>query len=63
VFSPEGRVVELRSSEPKGLVLDRPELDKWLREKAQEKGAELWITEARGLMEEALFHYQGSGGV
>ena len=59
VFSPEGRVVELHSSEPKGLVVDRPELDKWLREKAQEKGAELWITEARGLTEEALFTTKG----
>ncbi|MGC9075001.1 MAG: geranylgeranyl reductase family protein [Candidatus Bipolaricaulaceae bacterium] len=49
VFSPQGRVVELRADEVKGLVLDRPRLDWWLREKAQESGVEIWTAEARGL--------------
>jgi len=59
VFSPEGRVAELRSDKPKGLVLDRPELDKWLRENAQEKGAEFWVAEARGLTDKAVSTTKG----
>lgn len=49
LFSPQKRSVELRSEEPKGLVLDRVALDRWLRERAQEAGAEIWPAQAQDL--------------
>ncbi len=49
VVSPSGKQVELRAKEAKAVVLDRKQLDAWLRFQAQEKGAEIWFTEARGL--------------
>ncbi len=59
VFSPQGRMVELRADEAKGLVLDRPGLDRWLREKAQESGVEIWHAEAQGLEGGKLFTAKG----
>lgn len=47
LFSPQGQMAELRAATVKGVVLDRPALDKWLKEKAQEKGAEFWPVEAK----------------
>jgi len=42
VFGPDGPVLELRAENPKAVVLDRTGLDRWLRQKAQEQGAEFW---------------------
>ncbi len=60
VVSPQGRVAELRAKGVKGVVLDRAGLDRWLREKAQEKGAEFWPSTAKGLDGEKLATARGA---
>lgn len=59
IFSPQGRVAELRADGVKGLVLDRPGLDKWLREKAQENGVEIRSAKALGLEDGRLLTTEG----
>ncbi len=46
VFSPKGKVYEIRGEKPKGLVLDRTGLNRWLRSQAEKAGAEILRTEA-----------------
>lgn len=49
VVFPQGKTVELRAAETKAVVLDRRNLDPWLRAQAQEAGAEVWPVGAKGL--------------
>jgi flavin-dependent dehydrogenase len=59
VISPRGRAVEIRAEEAKGLVLDRTGLNRWLRERAQEKGATLIPAAFRALRGETLVTTKG----
>ncbi|QAA76325.1 MAG: hypothetical protein BIP78_0559 [Candidatus Bipolaricaulis sibiricus] len=42
VHAPGGRTVEFSAPQPRGYVLDRRGLDRWLLERAAEAGAEVW---------------------
>lgn len=46
VYAPGGASVQFRSPEPRGLVLDRAGLDRWLLGQAQEAGVTTWIGHA-----------------
>lgn len=60
VVSPKGKTVELRAGSPKAVVLDRKALDRFLREKAEDEGAEIrWIS-AKGLHGTTLLTDRGS---
>ncbi|MBC7318058.1 geranylgeranyl reductase family protein [Candidatus Bipolaricaulota bacterium] len=59
VYSPTGKVAELRAEEPKGLVLDRLALNQWLLKKAQEKGAAFWPISAREFAEDFVLTEKG----
>lgn len=49
VFSPKGKTYEIRGEKPKGVVLDRTGLNRWLRSRAEEAGTLILSYEACAL--------------
>lgn len=54
IIRPSGKVYELRAKKPKGLVMDRTGLNHWLRQTAQESGADIWSVAAKGIEDGAV---------
>ena len=50
IFSPKGKIYEIRAEKPKGLVLDRTGLNRWLRSRAEDAGVEILSTEALAIL-------------
>ena len=62
VFSPKGEVYEIRGEKPKGMVLDRTGLNRWLRGQAEEAGAAILPSEARAIRGKTLVTKKGEVG-
>lgn len=60
LFFPDEKMAELRAEETKAVVLDRYALNQWLRNEAQESGAELWFAAATALTNTHLVTTQGT---
>ena len=54
IFSPKGKIYEIRAEKPKGLVLDRTGLNRWLRGQAEKAGAEVLPAEALAIRGKTL---------